>query len=364
MKRGREIAAANRAARGRRTETAGDGSLEGEVIAAYGRHYRVRVAGADWHCLTRGKKSEAACGDRVRVTPQGAIDDVPQGVVEEVRERRNLVYRSDQFRQKLLAANVDRIVIVVAAEPTFSDDLLSRALVAAESIDVPALIVFNKVELASAPVARERLASYARIGAEIVEVSLKADPQTALARLLPLLAGPAAGEAPADADSSDADSSGAEPSAVGVAARSADTSPPSPAPTNLVLGQSGMGKSTLVNLLIPGAAAATQEISERLDSGKHTTTFAQLHEAVLPDGQALRIVDSPGFQEFGLAHLTAEQIQDAFPEFRAHLGGCRFYNCRHLEEPGCAVLGALAGGDITPRRHALYRQLLSDAGLL
>ncbi|WP_085315288.1 ribosome small subunit-dependent GTPase A [Derxia lacustris] len=347
MKRGREIAAADKAARGKRSETTGDGSRFGEVIAAYGRHFRVRVDGADWHCLTRGKKSEAACGDRVRVTPQGAIDAVQQGVVEEVMPRRNLVYRSDQFRQKLLAANVDRIVIVVAAEPTFADDLLSRALVAAESIDVPALIVFNKVELASAPAARARLAAYAEFGAEIVEVSLKvaaadslqATQQAALDVLLPRLAGPL-------------------PTAELLAASAAG------APTNLVLGQSGMGKSTLVNLLIPGAAAATQEISERLDSGKHTTTFAQLHQAMLPDGRALRIVDSPGFQEFGLAHLTAEEIQNAFPEFRPHLGGCRFYNCRHLEEPGCAVLGALASGDITPRRHALYRQLLSDAGLL
>jgi len=334
MKRGREIAAASKAARGKRSEIAGDGSREGEVVAAYGRHFRVRVDGIDWHCLTRGKKSEAACGDRVRVTPQGAIDEVQQGVVEEVLERRNLVYRSDQFRQKLLAANVDRIVIVVAAEPTFADDLLSRALVAAESIDVPALVVFNKVELASAAVARERLAPYARFGAEIVEVSLRAAQEEALAVLVPRLAGPLPTEGQ-------------------------DAARP---PTNLVLGQSGMGKSTLVNLLIPGAAIATQEISERLDSGKHTTTFAQLHISTLPDGRGLRIVDSPGFQEFGLAHLSVEAIQNAFPEFRPFLGGCRFYNCRHLEEPGCTLLDAVTRGDISTRRHALYRQLLSDAG--
>lgn len=285
----------------------------GEVVATFGRHLRVRTDdGRIWQAVTRGRKADVACGDRVLVHTQS----VDQCVIERVMERRNLVFRSDQFRQKLIAANIDQIVIVLATEPSYSPDLLSRALVAAEAGDVPVLVVLNKIELPSAAAARARLAPVVALGYRVIDVSLKADPAAALAALRPLLAGK----------------------------------------TSVVLGQSGMGKSTLVNLLVPAAAAATREISDKLDSGKHTTTSARIYEA---DG--LRVIDSPGFQEFGLAHLDARALENAFVEFRPHLGGCRFYNCRHLDEPGCAITAAVVAGTIAPDRHALYRQLLGEA---
>lgn len=127
--------------------------------------------------------------------------------------------------------------------------------------------------------------------------------------------------------------------------------------STILLGQSGMGKSTLVNLLVPDAEAATREISAALNSGRHTTTFTRLYP--LQDGGAL--IDSPGFQEFGLYHLTEGRLERAFPEFRPLLAHCRFYNCHHLHEPGCAILEALADGRIAPTRHALYAQLVHEA---
>ncbi len=289
--------------------------LTGEVIASYGRQYKVRANQRDFLCFTRGKRSDIACGDQVQIRVQSE----DQAVIEKCLERRNLIYRSDQFREKLIAANVDQIVLVIAAEPSFSPDLVSRALVAAEAADVPVLIVLNKSELPSFDVTRERAHSYVELGYEVLETSLKTRPQEALQSLLPSLAGK----------------------------------------TNVILGQSGMGKSTLVNLLIPDAQVQTREISEKLDSGKHTTTNAQLYQGTLA-GQMFRVIDSPGFQEFGLAHLSVRELENAFVEFRPHLGGCRFYNCQHLNEPGCAVLAAAERGDITASRLSLYQQLHSE----
>ncbi len=286
--------------------------LDAEVLATFGRHLRVRTDdGRDWQAVTRGRKADVACGDRVVVRVQSA----DQCVIESVHARRNLVFRSDQYRQKLIAANIDQIVIVLATEPSYSDDLLSRALVAAEVDDVPALIVLNKTELPSVASARARVTPYAALGYRVLETSFKTAPEAALAQLLPQLADK----------------------------------------TSVVLGQSGMGKSTLVNLLVPGAAVATREISDKLDSGKHTTTSAQIYA-----GEGFRLVDSPGFQEFGLAHLDVRTLENAFIEFRPHLGGCKFYNCQHLDEPGCAISAAVASGAIGAARYTLYRQLHSE----
>jgi ribosome biogenesis GTPase len=118
-----------------------------------------------------------------------------------------------------------------------------------------------------------------------------------------------------------------------------------------------MGKSSLINLLVPDADIATREISAALDSGKHTTTFTRLY-ALDPD---TAIIDSPGFQEFGLYHLSEGMLERAFREFAPYLGQCKFYNCHHLIEPGCAVLAAVEAGKIAPMRHALYRQLVHEA---
>ena len=251
----------------------------GLVIAAHGRHYLVAPedGGAMLQCFPRGKRSEVAVGDRVIYEPTSA----DQGVIVEIAERRNLLYRSDQYKSKLFAANLDQLLIVLATEPHFSEDLLGRALVAAEANGLKPLIVLNKTDVtAELPGARARLARYQALGYTVVELSIKTQPEAARAALDEHLHGHA----------------------------------------TLLLGQSGMGKSTLVNLVVPNAEVATREISTALNSGRHTTTFTRLYP--LPDGGAL--IDSPGFQEFGLHHLTEGKLERAFPEFRPLLPNCRF----------------------------------------
>jgi len=286
----------------------------GTVIAAHGRHYLVQHGDTRLQCVTRGKKSDVAVGDIVTLKQTSPN----QGVIESITERKTLLYRSDQYKSKLLAANLTQLFIVVATEPGFSDDLISRALVAAEAGGMAAHIVLNKVDVVELlPKVRERLALYADLGYPVHEVSAKSAPDAACATLMPLLTGQ----------------------------------------STILIGQSGMGKSSLINLLVPDADIATREISAALDTGKHTTTFTRLYSV----GKDTAIIDSPGFQEFGLYHLTEGMLERAFREFGPRLGNCRFYNCHHLNEPGCAVLAAVESGEIAAMRHALYQQLVHES---
>ena len=285
--------------------------LEGTVIAAHGRHYLVELAdGQTLPCFPRGKKSDLACGDRVSVLRSSES----QGVVDSVMPRQTLLYRSNEFRQKLIAANVTQIIIVVATEPSFSEELMTRCLVAAESQDIGALIVLNKCDLTDrlAP-ADNTLKSLARLDYPVLHLSARCSVEG----LRPYLEGR----------------------------------------TSVLVGQSGMGKSTLVNALIPLANARTREISAALDSGKHTTTHATLYR--LDDNSAL--IDSPGLQEFGLHHLSMSELEHGFRELRPLLGQCRFRNCRHDREPGCVVLEAVDAGQIDMNRFAVFRALSRES---
>lgn len=288
----------------------------GRVVATHGRHFVVRsIEGERIACVTRGKKAGPACGDNVRYSMTGDA----QGVIDAIQKRSNLFYRSDAFRTKLLAANLTQLCTVVAADPTFSEDLLGRSLVAAEAIGIKVCIILNKVDLLEASErARARLALYARLGYTILEISVRTDPARAVATLHSYLAGE----------------------------------------TTLLLGQSGMGKSSLLNALVPDAKASTREISEALHSGKHTTTDARLYD--LPDTPGI-LIDTPGFQEFGLAYLTKGAIERSFPEMRPFLGRCKFYNCTHLVEPGCAVRAAVLEGQIAKSRYALFIALTRES---
>jgi ribosome biogenesis GTPase len=297
--------------------------LTGTVVAAHGRHYLADV-GADGHaeflqCVTRGKKTNIAVGDVVHL--QRTSDN--QAVIEKIAERSTLLYRSDQYKSKLLAANLTRLFVVIATEPSFTDDLVSRALVACEAAGIEAHLILNKVDVQDGLArARERASLYTGMGYPLHEVSAAAQPEQTVATLLPLLRGQ----------------------------------------SSIFIGQSGMGKSTMINLLVPDADIATREISEVLDTGKHTTTFTRLYRLPAVEGEAGgNIIDSPGFQEFGLYHLSEGMLERAFVDFKPFLGGCKYYNCRHLAEPQCAILDAVAAGKIARLRHDLYAQLLHES---
>lgn len=289
---------------------------DGLVVASHGRHCLVETpTGERLICHPRGKKSQAVVGDRVRWQ---ATED--EGTIEEVLPRRNLFYRQDEIRTKSFAANLDHVLILIAAEPEFSEHQLARALIAAEAERITPIIALNKSDLVE-PFERawNKLAPYRRMHHGVLPLSLKASGEADYASLMKLLSGK----------------------------------------STLVLGPSGSGKSTLTNLLVPGATVLTQEISQALNSGKHTTTSTTWYW--IDEARTTGLIDSPGFQEFGLYHLTEGMLERAFVEFKPYLGGCKYYNCRHLAEPQCAVLQAVADGKIAKLRHELYAQLLHES---
>ena len=293
----------------------GDGALgPGLVVAAHGRHVMVETpAGRRLICHPRGKKSDLVVGDRVRWQATG-----DEGVIEQLEPRRNLLFRQDDWRSKSFAANLDQMLMLVAPDPVFSESQLTRALIAAAQAGIPALIGLNKTDLPSAAAARERLAPYLAMGAEVIEMALKKDPAGALATLRPRLQGR----------------------------------------VTLVLGPSGMGKSTLINLLVPNAAAQVGEVSRALNTGRHTTTSSTWYW--LDEARSGALIDSPGFQEFGLRQIAPEQLATLMPDYAAALGHCRFHNCSHRHEPGCGVREAMARGEISSSRQRIYEALYEE----
>ena len=298
--------------------------LDGLVVGSHGRHCVVETpAGERVICHPRGKKLAVVVGDGVRWRPSH-----DEGTVEQITPRRNLLYRQDAVRTKSFAANLDQVLILVAAEPEFSEHQLARALIACEAAHIEPLIALNKADLAE-PFARawQRLAPYRAMGYAV----------------LPLAAKPR-GPAPAPADTL---------AALGQRLHRR---------TTLILGPSGAGKSTLINRLIPGAAAQTGEISQALNSGKHTTTTTTWYW--LDETRASALIDSPGFQEFGLHHIDPMQLAAYMPDIRPHVAECRFYNCTHLHEPGCGVTAQVqssAGADgISASRYRIYSELFAE----
>ena len=293
-------------------------SSPGLIVANYGRHFLVEnAAGERLICHSRGKKSQGVVGDRVLW-----LASQDEGTIEKIEPRRNLFYRQDDVRTKMFAANLDQVLILIAAEPEFSSSQLSRALIAAEEQHITPIIALNKSDLAE-PFARawKWLAPYRHMGYDVVQLSL-VDVAAGRVALTPLLTGK----------------------------------------TTLVLGPSGAGKSTLINCLIPGALVQTGVLSQALNSGKHTTTSTTWYW--VDEAKTTALIDSPGFQEFGLHHIEPTRLADCMPDLRQHLGGCKFYNCTHLHEPGCAVLAQVETeqhpGTISVRRHRIYAQLFEE----
>ena len=286
--------------------------LTGTIVAAYGKRFQVELADDQKRisCVTRGKKTDLACGDNVTLK----LTDKHEGVIESTLPRKTLLYRSNAFKSKMLAANVTQIIIVLATQPSFYEALLNRCLIAAEAAGIKALIVLNKCDLTDNDDAKQKLALYTGLGYQVLALSATED----ISALRPYLQGDA----------------------------------------SILVGQSGMGKSTIITALLPDADVRTREVSLVLDSGKHTTTAAHLYHL---DAHS-QLIDSPGLQEFGLHHLSTDELEHAFIEFRPYLGKCRFNNCKHLQEPDCAIKEAVASNKVTPERLAIYQMLRTEIG--
>ena len=284
----------------------------GLVVASHGRHCMVEsIDGERRICHPRGKKSQVVVGDQVEWLPS-----TDEGTIEKILPRRNLFYRQDEIRTKSFAANLDQVVILLAAEPEFSQMQLTRALIAAEAEHITPIIALNKSDLTDLFArALERLAPYTAMGYTVLQLAIKHG-------------------------------------------RSGDLVECLQNKTSLILGPSGTGKSTLINQFIPNALVSTGEISHALNSGKHTTTSTNLYWVDAERQTAL--IDSPGFQEFGLHHIDAMQLAAYMPDFKPHVSECKFYNCSHLHEPGCGVQAAVVSREINASRYKLYGMLFAE----
>ncbi len=283
--------------------------VEGRVVADFGREFLVEFADRrQVVCSRKGRRQDATCGDFVEVRLTGSA----QGSIERVGTRRNLLYRSDQWREKTLAANVDQVVVLLAPKPRFSEAFLNLSLVACEAARLPVVIALNKADLPEHAEARAALAPYDRIGYTVIDMSAKFD----VSPLLPHLENK----------------------------------------LTLLVGQSGMGKSRTVNALVLSEVARVGDLTASLGAGAHTTTFSRFYRL----DRDTAIIDTPGFQSFGLFHLTEDQIGEAMREFRPFLGRCKFNDCAHLNEPGCQVIEAARQRKISPERLSFYQVLIEQ----
>jgi len=291
---------------------------QGLVISHFGHQLDIEaVSGAQqgnvFRCHLRANLDPMVTGDSVIWRP-----GKPTGVVVAANERQSLLSRPDSNSQlRPVAANINYIVIVIAPEPTPHSNLIDRYLVAAETVNIEPIVLLNKIDLQESFLdlkLNDLLERYKKIGYQVLSASTKTQ-------------------------------DGLNTLKVALNQR-----------TSVFVGQSGVGKSSLINALLPEANIRTSELSVNRAKGKHTTTTARLFH--FPDGGDL--IDSPGIREFGLWHMDQASLANGFVEFRPFLGHCRFRNCQHQEEPGCALLEAVSQGKITQERLNNYHHILAS----
>lgn len=289
----------------------------GTVIATYRKHTVVEdVAGQQFNCQQLKTAGQVVCGDSVQWRKENDLT----GVITQINPRKSLLQRPDKNgKQRIIASNIDTMFIVLASQPAFNEGLLDRYLVAAENSHLQACLVLNKTDLLSESEQRDieqRLLPYTRIGYSLLHTSTKR--LHGLDELRQHLLNK----------------------------------------KSIFVGQSGVGKSSLINSLIESANARIGDISDATGKGKHTTTTAYLYHLKQAEGY---IIDSPGVREFGLLELSAEQVTQGFREFAEFIGHCKFRNCMHRNEPGCAILQAVEDGKISPRRLESYYRILESS---
>lgn len=280
----------------------------GLITKSYGRQFIVEVGNSTYSAVTKAKKVDYVVGDKVNV----AIINDKQLQIVSLIPRANLVYRMDHNRSKLIASNVSQIIIIIAIKPNFNPNFLNSCLLFAESANIRPRIMINKSDLAqSAEFIQQITGLYQdQLGYLVTSLSAHID----CAGLISVLNNE----------------------------------------QSLLIGQSGVGKSTITNWLIPQANTSVNEITKSENSGRHTTTNTTLYHI----NETSALIDCPGLQEFGLYHLSVDELPSLFPELRPYLGKCRFRNCQHLNEPGCVITEAYEKLQIDKVRFQLLQALV------